>query len=132
MDLGWRHRAGAGGYELVEPSLLAARTRTPEGSRSRARRFRLGPVAWPGAGTSFQPRLLAVCVARVVRLRLRLFGRYGFLQLRHDFSRLEAGGARECGGEFHGALRRDLSAGFDRALQLRVTRRHATREIHMV
>ncbi len=69
----------AGSHELVEPSLLAARTGTPEGSRSGARRIGLGPVAWPSAGASFQPRLLAVCVARVVRLRLRFLGRHGFL-----------------------------------------------------
>src|SRR5208282_5093765 len=132
MDLGWRHWAGAGGHELVEPSLLAARSRTPKGSRSSARRFRLGPVAWPGAGTSFQPRLLAFCVARVVRLRLWLFGRHGFLQFRHNFSRPEAGGARQRGSEFQRALRRDLPAGLDRPLQLRVAWRDATREIHLV
>src|SRR5208283_3614355 len=132
MGLGWRHWAGAGGHELVEPSLLAARPGTPEGSRSRARGIGLEPVAWPSAGASIQLRLLAVCVARLVRLRLRLLGRHGFLQFRHHLSRVEAGGARERGSEFHRALRRDLPAGLDRALQLRVAWRYATRETHVV
>ncbi len=77
----------------------------PKETRSGARRSGLGPLARSGAGTAFQPRLPALCLARVERLRLWRAGRYGFLQFRHDFSRFEVGSAGECGSEFHRPLR---------------------------
>src|SRR6266568_4764661 len=132
MDLGRRYWAGAGGHKLVEPSFLAPRPRTHKTNRSGARRFRLGLLARPGPGTFFQPRVLALRLARVERLRLWRSGRHGFLQFRHDFSRLEAGGARECGSELKRAVRRDVPAGLGHPLQLPGTWRHATREIRLV
>src|ERR1700757_4825505 len=104
MDLGRSHRAGAGSPELVEPTFLATRRGPPERSRSGTRGFGLEHVAWSGVGTSLQPRILAVCVAGLVRLRMWRVGRHGFLQLRYNFSRVEAGGAGKRGSKLERTL----------------------------
>ena len=73
--------------QLVEPSVLAAGYRASEGNGTGARRSGLGSVARPGAGASFQPRVSALRVARMDRLRLWRSRRHGLLQFRHDLSR---------------------------------------------
>src|SRR5437773_9191535 len=118
MDLGWRYWASARSQQLVQPSVLAARSRTAQRSRTGAGGFGLGSLARPGAPTRFPPCVLAVCMARVERLWLWRSWRHGFLQFRYDFSSPKAGSADECGSEFERALRRDLPAGFDHPLHL--------------
>src|SRR5271157_4533342 len=110
MDLGRRHRTGARSSQLVEPSFLAPRRRSPDGNATGSRGIGLGPLAGSGADASLQPGLPALFLARLVRLRLRLAGRYGLLQFRYHFPRHEAGGAIERAGELDGTPRRDLSA----------------------
>src|SRR3954470_6802200 len=95
--MGWCDRPGTAGTELVEPAVLAARHRAPEGAGSRACGTRLGPVAWPGAGTPIQSCLCAVFLAWMDRLRLRRTRRHGLLQLRHYLPRVKARGT-VCGG----------------------------------
>ena len=67
----WSHRPRARVGELVEPALLGAGGGAPERYGSGARRFGLEPLARPGAGAPLQPRLPSLCLARLVRLRLR-------------------------------------------------------------
>ena len=71
-------------------------------------------------------------MAGMGRLWVRCAGGHGFVQLRYDFPRAKAGGAGELGGQFERALRGNLPAGFDCAIQLRRARRHACGEIHVV
>src|SRR5437773_9636349 len=104
MDMGRRDRPGPAGTELVEPPLLAARHRAPEGAGSRARRTGLGPMARPGAGTPIQSYLFAVFLARMDRLRLRRTRRHGLLQLRHHLPRVEARGPIGGGSELQRSL----------------------------
>ena len=104
MDLGWSNRSCARGPKLVQPSLLGARNRTPEELRTSARWLRLGSLAGACAATSFQPRLSAVRLAWMDRFRLWRVGRYGFLQLRHNFPSPETRSAYECRSKFHRPL----------------------------
>src|SRR5256885_15807007 len=91
--------ASARSQQLVQPSVLAARSRTAQRSRTSARGFGLGSLARPSARTRFPPCVLAVCMARVERLWLWRSWRHGFLQFRYDFSSPKAGSADECGSE---------------------------------
>src|SRR5208283_200168 len=132
MDLGWSDRAGARSHKLVEPAVVASRYRAPERHGSCAGRLGLEPVAGTRDRTRVQQRVFAFCLAGLVRLRLWCARRYGFLQFRHDFSRSQARRAGERGSKLDRALRRDLSGGFDRSLQLCFAWRHAAREVHLV
>src|SRR6267154_1102181 len=123
MDLGRCDWASARSTQLVEPSVLASGTRTTKGNRTGTRRFGLGPLARTGTTTSFQPRVFAFCLARLERLWLWRSRRYGLLQFRHDFSRLETGGSYQCGSEFNGPLRGDLPNGVGYPLRLPGARR---------
>ena len=73
---------GARSAQLVQPALLAAGHRTAHGGAAGSRRPRLEYVAGPRARASVQSRLSAVCLARLVRFRLRIVWRYGLLQFR--------------------------------------------------
>ncbi len=68
-------------HQLVQPAVLAAGGRASQRDGAGPRRSRLGSVARPGSGASLQSCILALRLARVDRLRLRLARRYGLLQL---------------------------------------------------
>src|SRR5580700_10473026 len=104
MDLGWSDWAGARGSQLVEPTVLATGHRAAQGDAVSAGGTRVGFVAWSGGGAAVQRGVFAICLARLCRFWLRRARRYGFLQLRHDFSRPEAGGS----GERRSQLKRPL------------------------
>jgi hypothetical protein len=80
--------------QLVKPAVLAAGDRTPCRNSPGARGTELGTVAGAFASPPVSSGLSAVCMARLVRLRLRCAGRHGLLQLRHYLPGVEAGGAR--------------------------------------
>src|SRR5580692_144840 len=107
MDLGWSDRAGAGGPQLVEQTVLATRHRAAEGDATGSGGLGLGFVAWSRGDAAVQRSVFAVCVARFCRFWMWRAGRYGFVQLRHNLSCTETGGAGECGGQLERPLRPD-------------------------
>ena len=73
-----------GGARLVEPAQLPARCRTAASASPGSRGPRLGSLGGARPLRPYNRRLSSVPVARLVRLRHRLVGQHGVVQLRRD------------------------------------------------